>query len=51
MTVTGVELDPVTAKIAQSLYPQATIRAESFADSPLADGRFDLVIGNVPKVF
>ena len=48
VTVTGVELDPVTAKIAQALYPQATIRAESFADSPLADGRFDLVIGNVP---
>ncbi len=48
VTVTGVELDPVTAKIAQALYPQATIRAESFADSPLADGRFDVVIGNVP---
>ena len=31
--VTGVELDPVTAGIAAALYPQAQIRAESFADT------------------
>ncbi|HET9895427.1 MAG TPA: methyltransferase domain-containing protein [Streptosporangiaceae bacterium] len=46
--LTGVELDPVTAAIAALLYPQAEIRAESFADTRERDGCFDLVIGNVP---
>jgi N12 class adenine-specific DNA methylase len=46
--VTGVELDPVTAGIAATLYPQAQILAESFADTRDADGSYDLVIGNVP---
>ncbi|MDE9363981.1 helicase-related protein [Luteipulveratus sp. YIM 133132] len=46
--VTGVELDPVTADIAGYLYPAATIRTESFAVSPFADGTFDLTVGNVP---
>jgi N12 class adenine-specific DNA methylase len=45
---TGVELDPTTAAIAAALYPLADIRAESFADTGLGDGTFDLVIGNVP---
>jgi hypothetical protein len=47
-TMTGVELDPVTAGISQALYPQATIRAESFADSRFGSGRFDAAVGNVP---
>ena len=47
--VTGVELDPTTAAIAQALYPDATICATSFADARgLGDATFDLVIGNVP---
>ena len=46
--MTGVELDPVTAAISQGLYPRATIRAESFADSRLPVGGFDATIGNVP---
>lgn len=46
--MTGVELDPMTATIAGYLHPDATIRAESFADSPFADGTFDAVVGNVP---
>ena len=46
--MTGVELDPVTAGIAAAVYPEATIRAESFATSRFPDGRFDAVIGNVP---
>ena len=41
--ITGVELDPVTAGIAAALYPAATIRTESFADTALADGEMDLV--------
>ena len=36
--ITGVELDPATAGIAAALYPSATIRAESFADTALPDG-------------
>jgi N12 class adenine-specific DNA methylase/SAM-dependent methyltransferase len=46
--VTGIELDPVTAAIAASLYPHAEIRAESFAATRDRDGWYDLVIGNVP---
>lgn len=46
--LTGVELDPLTASIAQALYPQATIRTESFADTPLQKNSFDLAVGNVP---
>ncbi|MEV8339106.1 helicase-related protein [Leucobacter sp. NPDC077196] len=46
--VTGVELDPVTAAISQTLYPHATIRAESFADTRIAEGYFDAAVGNVP---
>ena len=46
--MTGVELDPVTAGIAAALYPQANIRAESFADTRSPAGCFDAAIGNVP---
>ena len=46
--MTGVELDPTTAAIARHLYPQATIRHESFADTRFPADRFDLTIGNVP---
>lgn len=44
----GVEVDPVTAQVAQALHPGATIRSESFADTRYPDGWFDLAIGNVP---
>ncbi|MGJ9401920.1 hypothetical protein [Arthrobacter sp. KK5.5] len=47
-SMTGVELDPVTAGISRALYPQATIRAESFAESRFGGGRFDATVGNVP---
>ena len=46
--MTGVELDPTTAAISQALYPEATVRAESFADTKLPTSHFDLAIGNVP---
>ncbi len=46
--VTGVELDPTTAAIAGLLNPGATVRAESFADTPLQGPGFDAAIGNVP---
>jgi N12 class adenine-specific DNA methylase len=44
----GVELDPTTAAIAAHLYPNADIRAESFADTRMREGSVDAVIGNVP---
>lgn len=46
--MTGVELDPTTAAIASYLYPDATIRGESFADTRFPTGHFDVAIGNVP---
>ncbi len=47
-SVTGIELDPVTASIAAVLHPAAEIRAESFADTRDREGTYDLAIGNVP---
>lgn len=47
-TMTGVELDETTAAIAAALYPQAEIRAESFADTRIREGEFDAAVGNVP---
>ncbi|MEV6928445.1 UvrD-helicase domain-containing protein [Dactylosporangium sp. NPDC051485] len=44
----GVEVDPLTARIAQARFPHADIRSESFADTQLPDAGLDLVIGNVP---
>lgn len=46
--LTGVELDPTTAAIASLLYPEADIRAETFAATRFPSGHFDLAIGNVP---
>ncbi|SFF74820.1 Adenine-specific DNA methylase, N12 class [Actinacidiphila alni] len=46
--MTGVELDPTTAEISAALYPDATIRAESFVDTRLPEGYFDAALGNVP---
>ncbi|MBO1269517.1 helicase [Arthrobacter cavernae] len=46
--MTGVELDPLTASISRGLYPDANIRNESFADTPVQRNSFDLAVGNVP---
>jgi SAM-dependent methyltransferase len=48
LSLLGVELDPTTAAIARYLYPDADVRAESFADTRLPNASIDLVIGNVP---
>jgi N12 class adenine-specific DNA methylase len=45
---TGVELDSVTARIAQKLYPDSTIFAKGFEETPLPDNYFDAAVGNVP---
>lgn len=44
----GVEADPITARIAQYLNPDATIVNRQIQETTLADEAFDLVIGNVP---
>jgi len=45
---TGIELDSITARIAGKLYPDSTIFAKGFEDTPLPDNYFDAVVGNVP---
>ncbi len=47
-TTTGVEIDPLTARIAKALYPDADIRAQGFETAQLADGFYDVAISNVP---
>ena len=44
----GVELDPLTGKIAKQLYQKANIAIEGFEKTKLPDDHFDVVIGNVP---
>lgn len=44
----GVEYDSLTARIASSLYPQATVLHSGFQKVPLADNAFALNIGNPP---
>jgi len=45
--VTGIEIDPVTARIARLLQPRAKILNQDFARVDLAE-HFDLAIGNPP---
>ena len=44
----GVELDTISAGIAQQLYQKTTIAAQGFEETNLPDSFFDGVIGNVP---
>ena len=44
----GVEIDPISACIAQQLYQKASIAAQPFEEASLPDSFFDCVIGNVP---
>ena len=46
--VTGIELDSITARLAQKLYPDADIRHGAYEEAQLSDGAFDLAISNVP---
>jgi N12 class adenine-specific DNA methylase len=46
--ITGIEIDPLTARIAKALYPDADIRQQPFEKSKLPDESFDLAISNVP---
>ena len=47
-SITGIEIDPLTARIAKALYPDADIREQPFEKSKLTDETYDLAISNVP---
>lgn len=44
----GVELDNISGRIAQYLYPESNIAIEGFEETNLPDNFFDITIGNVP---
>lgn len=44
----GAELDSITGRIAQRLYPKAQIQVEGFEKTRWPDNFFDLAVGNVP---
>ena len=46
--VYGVELDTISAGIAQQLYQKSSIAAQGFEETNLPDSFFDGVVGNVP---
>ncbi len=46
--LTGIEIDPLTARLAAMLYPDAEIRTEPFEETALPSNSFDLAISNVP---
>lgn len=46
--LTGVELETYTARIAQYLYPDATVINKPFQDVIIKNGSFELAVGNVP---
>ncbi|MGG7574103.1 hypothetical protein [Streptomyces sirii] len=46
--LTGIELDPTTARIAKAIYPDANVLNENFAETDAEPGTFDVAIGNVP---
>lgn len=44
----GVELDTISAGIAQQLYQKTSIAAQGFEEANLPDSFFDSIVGNVP---
>jgi N12 class adenine-specific DNA methylase/predicted O-methyltransferase YrrM len=46
--VTGIELDSLTSRIAQKLYPGRDIRQGGYEEAQLSDNAYDLAISNVP---
>ncbi|MEI2453866.1 PLxRFG domain-containing protein [Lysobacter firmicutimachus] len=45
---TGVELDPITGRIARLLYPRSNVQVRGFHELRVVPESFDLVIGNPP---
>ena len=44
----GVELDSITGRIAQHLYPKANVQVTGYEQTSFPDNFFDVAIGNVP---
>lgn len=44
----GLELDPITSRIAHHLYPQSDMKQADYTDAKLPDDHFDMAIGNPP---
>lgn len=44
----GIEIDPISGRIAKQLYQKASIVIEGFEDTKLPDSHFDVVLGNIP---
>lgn len=44
----GSELDSISGKIAQFLYPESNIKVQGFEESKFSNNFFDVAIGNVP---
>lgn len=44
----GVELDNISGKIAQQLYPDANIAIQGFESASIPDNYIDVAVGNVP---
>lgn len=47
-SMTMVELDTITGRIAKHLYPGMDVRVEGFENTILPDGYMDAAVGNVP---
>lgn len=47
-TITAVELDGISGRILQKIYPDAKVHAQGFETAPLRHGAYDLIISNVP---
>ena len=46
--VFGIEIDPITGRIARQLYQKNSIAIQGYEDTLLPDSFFDLAIGNIP---
>ena len=44
----GIEIDPLSGRIAKQLYQKASIAIEGFEETKLPDNHFDVVLGNIP---
>ncbi len=45
---TGIELDSIIARIAAKLYPDSSVHAKGFEDTPFPKDFFDAAVGNIP---
>lgn len=44
----GVEIDKISAGIAQQLYQKTSVAAQPFEETNISDSFFDVIVGNVP---